>query len=79
MSVANGETQVTSQQRIDAWKKGWQPGQADLVLHNHHATYNGLAARLKEPLGSGLLSEAQAKMLKSYKLNNFLGNRIGYI
>ena len=32
MSVATGESQVASQQRIDAWKKGWQPGQADFGL-----------------------------------------------
>lgn len=49
----------------------WQPGQADFILHNLHVNHSGLAVWIKDSLGTLMLSEAQANMMKSYKINNF--------
>ena len=72
MTAACGEHQETSEQRLDAYKKGYQKGTPDIIVHCHHIKYSGWVGELKSPLGTGVISDAQAKMLKSYRHNNFL-------
>ena len=63
--------QDSSDKRIEAWKKGYTAGLPDLLLLNHHAKWNGFAIELKNPKGTGKLSEKQADCLETYKMAKF--------
>jgi prophage antirepressor-like protein len=62
-----GELQVTSQTRIDAFKKGYIGGQPDILILNHTKDYNGFAIELKTPKGTGIVHDKQATYLASLK------------
>ena len=66
-----GELQDTSDKRIEAWKKGYTAGQPDILILNHHAKWNGFALELKNPKGTGKLSDKQANCLETYKMAGF--------
>lgn len=65
-NVSLGEMQRTQDQRIDAYKKGYQKGSPDILILNKTHKYDGLAIELKTPKGNGNLSEAQKYMLNEY-------------
>ena len=44
-----GENQITSEMRIDSWRKGYQAGQCDLLLPIRSGMKVGLALELKTP------------------------------
>ena len=44
-----GENQITSEMRIDSWRKGYQKGQCDLLLPLRCGRKVGLASELKTP------------------------------
>jgi prophage antirepressor-like protein len=71
LTAGLGELQNTSQKRIDSYKKGYRKGSPDLIIHNHHARWSGMAIEMKHPLGSGILSESQEQVLEQYARNNF--------
>ena len=50
-----GEHQINSGLRRDAYFKGYQSGQPDLILLNYHTHYKGLAIELKSPTGLGVI------------------------
>ena len=66
-----GELQDTSSKRIDAYRKGYQRGQADIVIGNKHIAYQGFAIELKNPNNYYQISDAQLNMEKIYKLNGY--------
>ena len=66
-----GELQDTSSKRIDAYRKGYQRGQANIVIGNKHIAYQGFAIELKNPNNYYQVSDAQLNMEKIYKLNGY--------
>ena len=66
-----GELQDTSSKRIDAYRKGYQRGQADIVIGNKHVSYQGFAIELKNPNNNYQISDAQLNMEKIYELNGY--------
>ena len=63
-----GELQITSDDRIDAWEKGYTAGKPDLLIFNHSGPWKGFAIEFKNPWGYGELSEKQEMYLQ--KLRN---------
>ena len=62
-----GELQKTDEARLEAWSKGYQKGQADLLILQTNNDYSGLCIEFKSPLGSGTLSDSQEQFL--FKMN----------
>jgi hypothetical protein len=58
-----GELQRESDQRIEAWRKGYQKGQPDLLILAHSGDFSGLAIELKTPTGQGVVSPEQQSWL----------------
>ena len=71
LSAGLGELQDTRSKRLDAWKKGYQSGTPDILIHNYHARYNGFAIELKNPRGTGRLSEKQFDCLAQFQTAKF--------
>jgi prophage antirepressor-like protein len=63
ISPGLGEMQDTSQKRIECWRKGYQKGQPDLIVHARSGSFSGLAVELKTPTGKGVLSPEQSQWL----------------
>ena len=66
-----GEHQYSSTLRSDAYFKGYQGGQPDVILLNYHTKYRGLAIEFKTPTGHGVLSKNQQNYLKQLEHNGF--------
>jgi hypothetical protein len=66
-----GELQDTASKRINAKRLGYQKGAPDIIINNLHKQYVGFCIELKTPKGTGVISEAQQKVLQNYKDNNF--------
>jgi hypothetical protein len=66
-----GELQRESAQRLEAWAKGYQKGQPDLVLFARSGNFSGLAIELKTPTGQGVVSPEQAQWLLDLKEAGF--------
>jgi prophage antirepressor-like protein len=66
-----GELQRESWQRLDAWKKGYQKGQPDLVLFARSGNFSGLAIELKTPTGLGEVSAEQVRWLADLREAGF--------
>jgi prophage antirepressor-like protein len=66
-----GELQRESGQRLEAWAKGYQKGQPDLVLFARSGNFSGLAIELKTPTGQGVVSPEQAQWLLDLKEAGF--------
>ena len=62
-----GEHQTTTPLRSDAYNKGYQGGQPDILILNSTNLYKGLAIELKNPDGSGVVSEKQKNYLNRLK------------
>ena len=62
-----GELQKTDEARLEAWSKGYQKGQADLLILQSNNDFSGLCIEFKSPLGSGTLSDSQEQFL--FKMN----------
>jgi hypothetical protein len=63
-----GELQITSDQRIEAYKKGYMKGHPDLLIFNKTSEYAGLALEFKNPgNATARASEAQEKALGNLK------------
>ena len=62
-----GELQKTDEARLEAWSKGYQKGQADLLILQTNNDFSGLCIEFKSPLGSGTLSDSQEQFL--FKMN----------
>jgi len=71
MTAGLGELQDSPEKRLDAYRKGYVAGTPDIIILNHHKTYNGLAIELKNPRGTGKLSEKQTGCLGSYRQARF--------
>ena len=63
-----GELQDTS---FDAYRKGYQRGQADIVIGNKHVSYQGFAIELKNPNNNYQISDAELNMQHIYELNGY--------
>ena len=70
-SARLGENQDSVNKRIDSFKKDYLHGSFDLIVHNLHKHYTGLAIEFKSPRGQGVLSCDQSKMLQQYQNNGF--------
>ena len=67
-----GEHQSNSNVRADAYYKGYQGGQPDILLLNYHNKYKGLAIEFKTPTGRGVLSKNQENYMNQLKHNGFM-------
>ena len=67
-----GEHQSNSNVRADAYYKGYQGGQPDIILLNYHTKYRGLAIEFKTPTGRGIVSKNQENYLKQLEHNGFM-------
>jgi hypothetical protein len=67
-----GEHQYTHTLRSDAYLKGDQEGQPDILLLNYHTKYRGMAIEFKTPTGRGVVSKNQENYLKQLEHNGFL-------
>ena len=63
VSPGLGEMQDTSSKRVECWRKGYQRGQPDLVVHVRSGNFSGLVIELKTPKGNGVVSPPQRKWL----------------
>ena len=54
-----GEIQDCQSKRIQAWRKGYQRGQPDVMLMNRSGHFSGLAIEFKSPTGTGVVSDEQ--------------------
>ena len=66
-----GELQDTTPKRIDAKKKGFDAGGPDIIIAVPNKQFNSLAIELKNPKGTGILSDNQKKYLNKLKLFNY--------
>ena len=65
-----GENQKNKITRIVSWKKGYQAGQADLMIVNPTCKYNSLCIEFKNPTDNNIkLSEKQKIMKDLYEKN----------
>ena len=64
VSPGLGEMQDTQGKRIECWRKGYQKGQPDLILHVRSGNFSGLAIELKTPKGTGVVSPEQRQWLE---------------
>ena len=67
-----GELQQTPFARCDAWKKGYQGGQPDILILNKHRYHTGYAIELKTPAGTGKVSDNQATFLENLQELGYL-------
>ena len=67
-----GEHQSNSNVRADAYYKGDQGGQPDILLLNYHTKYKGLAIEFKTPKGCGIISKNQENYMNQLKHNGFM-------
>ena len=67
-----GELQDTPGKRVDAWRKGYRSGTPDILILNAHKSYRGFALEVKNPKGTGRVSEKQDDALESYRQAGFL-------
>ncbi len=54
-----------------AWRSGYKSGQPDILILNFHRKYNGFALEMKNPRGSGKVTEKQLQSLENYRLSGF--------
>ena len=66
-----GENQISSNLRINSWKKGYAGGQPDIMVLNTHKHFNGIAIELKTPKGNGIINDSQQIFLNKLKDNNY--------
>ena len=66
-----GELQDTPEKRMYAWRSGYLGGQPDILILNNHKSYNGFAIELKNPRGSGKLTDKQIVTLEKYRSAGF--------
>ncbi len=71
ISPGLGEMQDTSNRRIECWRKGYQKGQPDLIVHARSGSFSGLVIELKTPKGTGVLSMAQSEWLEDMGLAGY--------
>ena len=71
MCAGLGELQDTPEKRMHAWRSGYLGGQPDILILNNHKTYNGFAIELKNPKGSGKLTDKQFCVLGKYRQSGF--------
>ena len=64
-----GKYQDTDSKRINAWKKGYQKGQPDLMIMNYKKNYFGCCIEFKSPKNNYQVSEAQREMKHKYRNN----------
>ena len=69
MIAGLGENQRTHNMRLSSWRKGYMPGQCDLMLMNPTSKYNSLCIEFKSPTGQYIVSEQQLHMKKMYEKN----------
>ena len=69
MIAGLGENQRTQNMRLTSWKKGYMPGQCDLMLMNPTSKYNSLCIEFKSPTGPYNVPEKQLHMKKMYERN----------
>ena len=66
-----GEHHYSSTLRSDAYFKGYQGGQPDIIALNYHTKCRGLAIEFKTPTGHGVVSKNQQNYLKQLEHNGF--------
>ena len=66
-----GELQDTPEKRMYSWRAGYLGGQPDILVLNNHKSFNGFAIELKNPRGSGKLSDKQGVAIGKYRSAGF--------
>ena len=78
LQAALGEKQITSQKRIDSYKKGFQGGQPDIIIMNYHKYYIGFCIQFKSPTNNYNVSDKQLQMKDNYIANGYKFNISNY-
>ena len=63
ISPGLGEMQDTDSKRLESYRKGYQKGQPDLIVHVRSGNFSGLVIELKTPTGKGVVSPMQKQWL----------------
>ena len=66
-----GENQITSEMRLESWRKGYTKGQPDIMLPAKSGRKTGLALELKSPGWNGEASEHQKVFLTKLEANGW--------
>ena len=66
-----GENQITSEMRLESWRKGYTKGQPDIMLPQKSGRKVGLALELKSPGWNGEASEHQKVFLTKLEANGW--------
>ena len=66
-----GELQDTPEKRLFAWRCGYAAGTPDILILNAHKSHNGFAIELKNPKGTGKVTDKQLNALSNYHAANF--------
>ncbi len=66
-----GENQITSEMRLESWRKGCTKGQPDIMLPQKRGRKTGLALELKSPGWNGDASEHQKVFLTKLEANGW--------
>ena len=66
-----GEIQDTAGRRAYCWRSGYQGGQPDILVLNHHVRFSGFALELKHPAGKGRVTDRQVDYLEQLRAANF--------
>ena len=66
-----GENQITSEMRLDSWRKGYTKGQPDIMIPIRSGRKVGLALELKSPGWNGEASEHQKVFLDKLEVESW--------
>jgi hypothetical protein len=67
-----GENQITTDMRLESWRKGYTKGQPDLMIPHPVGNFIGLAIELKKPGTQCVPSESQLAVLKRLSESGWL-------
>ena len=70
ITTSSKEKPTIMHHAADAYKKGYSKGISYIIINNYHLKYSQLIIELKNPRGTGTLSDAQENYLSSMVLND---------
>ena len=62
---------TVAEDEIQSWNKGYQKGQADIIIPNLHKHYKGFCIEFKTPENNHVLYDAQKELLERYRDNGY--------
>jgi hypothetical protein len=71
LTAGLGEVGSTSELRLANWRKGYTRGHPDLLVHQLHSKYSGMAIEFKTPTGKGSASPDQDAFMNNLRNNGW--------